>query len=277
MVHTRAKGKSNRVTAGRHGLWTAEDARAEGGTVAELAEEYVNGHVAVHCTPTTARSVRHALDKYLLSEFGKPHLGEITPDRVAALHYRLHERPIMANQTIDLLSRLYDKAAASDHPPAAGNPCRFIKKYLSRSRERFLLEQEFERLGAVLDELPDADRISSSARTALRLLVLTGCRRCEILTLRWEDVDLEHDEFRLRDARIGAREVPLSPAARETLVELPQTPDNPWVTTGSVPGRRLTNLNAAGWSYARRPKFRTCGCMTSDTAPPRGPSPGATA
>ena len=218
MVHTRAKGKSRRVTIGRHGLWSAEDARSEAGrliadikgggapvrpgsdaasasgpTIAELAKDYMTGHVAVHCKPGTARSVGAILDKHVLPEFGRLRLGEITPDRIAALHYRLHETPIMANQAVDLLSRLYNRAAASDDPPATGNPCRFIKKYPARSRERFLTEQEFARLGAVLDQLAAAGRISASAHTAIRLLMLTGCRRSEVLTLKWEDVDLEHD------------------------------------------------------------------------------------
>ena len=275
MVHTRAKGKSRRVTIGRHGLWTAEDARSEAGrlisdikgggapvrpgadaasvngpTIAELAEDYMTGHVAVHCKPGTARGVRNILDKHVLPEFGRLRLGEITPDRVAALHYRLHETPIMANQAVDLLSRLYNRAAASDDPPATGNPCRFIKKYPSRSRERFLTEQEFARLGAVLDEFAAAGRISASARTAIRLLMLTGCRRSEIITLKWEDVDLEHDELRLRDSKTGAREVPLSPAVRKILVGLPRTPGNPWVIPGSAPGRRLGNPNPA-WEIVR--------------------------
>ena len=275
MVHTRAQGKSRRVTIGHHGLWTAERARSEAGrliadikgggapsrpgadapsvngpTLAQLGERYMTEHVAVHCKPTTARSCRHILDKILLPKLGTLRLGEITRDHVTALHYNLRETPIMANQAIDLLSRLYNMAAASDAPPATGNPCRFIKKYPSRSRERFLSEQEFGRLGAVLDELAGAGRISASARTALRLLMLTGCRRNEILTLRWEDVDLEHDELRLRDAKSGARAVPLSPAARQILVELPRTPDNPWVIPGSLPGRHLANLNAA-WQVVR--------------------------
>ena len=109
-----------------------------------------------------------------------------------------------------------------------GNPCRFIKKYPTRGRERFLSEQEFDRLGRVLAELGAAGTVSTSAAGALRLLMLTGCRRNEIVTLKWEHVDLEHDELRLRDAKTGARAVPLSLAAKQVLTALPCRPDNPW-------------------------------------------------
>ena len=276
MVHKRSGGKSRRVTIGRHGVWSLDAARREAGgiiaslkngetparpgaetgpasgpTMAELAEQYMVEHVAVRCKPTTARSCRHIFDKYLLPQFGKLRLGEITPDRVAALHYRLREKPIMANQVIDVLSRLFHKAAKSDYAPDGGNPCRFIKKYPTRSCERFLSEREFVRLGTVLDELQAKGKISTSAAAGLRLLMLTGCRRNEILTLRWEDVDLEHDEIRLRDAKTGARAVPLSPTARQVLAALPRQPDNPWVISGRGPGTRLSNLNAT-WGVVRK-------------------------
>ena len=276
MVHKRSGGKSRRVTIGRHGVWSLDAARREAGgiiaslkngetparpgaetgpasgpTMAELAEQYMVEHVAVRCKPTTARSCRHIFDKYLLPQFGKLRLGEITPDRVAALHYRLREKPIMANQVIDVLSRLFHRAAKSDYAPDGGNPCRFIKKYPTRSCERFLSEREFVRLGTVLDELEAKGKISTSAAAGLRLLMLTGCRRNEILTLRWEDVDLEHDEIRLRDAKTGARAVPLSPTARQVLAALPRQPDNPWVISGRGPGTRLSNLNAT-WGGVRK-------------------------
>ena len=157
----------------------------------------------------------------------------------------------MANQVISLLSRLFHKAAASGEAPPGGNPCRFIKKYPTRSCERFLSEQEFERLGAVLRELETARRISKSAAAALRLLMLTGCRRNEVLTLRWEHVDLEHDELRLRDAKTGARAVPLSPTARQVLTALPRQSDNPWVFPGREAGKRMANLNAS-WQVVRK-------------------------
>ena len=102
----------------------------------------------------------------------------------------------------------------------------------------------------MLDELEAKGKISANAAAGLRLLMLTGCRRNEILTLRWEDVDLEHDEIRLRDAKTGARAVPLSPTARQVLAALPRQPDNPWVISGRGPGTRLANLNAA-WEVVR--------------------------
>ena len=141
MVHKRSGGKSRRVTIGHHGVWSLDAARREAGgiiaslkngetparpgaengsasgpMIAELAEQYMAEHVAVRCKPTTARSCRHILDKYLLPHFGRLRLGEITPDRVAALHYRLREKPIMANQVIGVLSRLFHKAAKSGYP-----------------------------------------------------------------------------------------------------------------------------------------------------------------
>ena len=276
IVHKRSGGKSRRVTIGNHGVWSLDAARREAGGViaslkkgetparpgaengaasgpkiAEVAERYMAEHVALRCKATTARSCRDILDKYLLPKFGRLRLGEITPDQVADLHYGLSEKPIMANQVIDVLSRLFNKARESGYLPEGGNPCRFIKKYPTRSCERFLSEREFMRLGIVLDELQAKGKISTAAAAGLRLLMLTGCRRNEILTLRWEDVDLEHDEIRLRDAKTGARAVPLSPTARQVLAALPRQPDNPWVIFGRGPGTRLSNLNAT-WGVVRK-------------------------
>ena len=70
----------------------------------------------------------------------------------------------------------------------------------------------------------------------------TGCRCSEITTLRWEDVDLEANEIRLRDSKTGPRVVPLSPGAARVLAGLPRDAGNPWVIAGRKPGSRLAHI-----------------------------------
>ena len=80
--------------------------------------------------------------------------------------------------------------------------------------------------------------------------MLNGCRKSEIQTLRWEDVDLEAGELRLPEAKTGARSVAISPSARRVLAGLPRLADNPWVIAGTKPGRHFRNLNSA-WLLIR--------------------------
>ena len=273
LVQTRSGGKSRRITIGRHGVLSAEQARRKaaqliasikageeparpasppeaGPTIAEVAERYMKEHVAVRCKPSTARACRSTLDRYLLPAFGARPLGTIGREEVAALQYRLHKTPTMANRVVDLLSRLFNMAEVWGVAPDGGNPCRFVQKYKERTRERFLSEEEFGRLGFVLDELEAEGKVSANAVAAIRLLMLTGCRRGEIVTLRWEDVDLEAGELRLRDSKTGPRQVALSPAAVRVLSAILRHADNPWVIAGRKPGSRLSNLNAS-WLVVR--------------------------
>ncbi len=74
-------------------------------------------------------------------------------------------------------------------------------KYPERSRERFLTDAEVTRLGQVLDRATADGVASPKAVAAICLLMLTGCRKSEIFTLRWAHVDLDAGEFRLADAK----------------------------------------------------------------------------
>ena len=121
--------------------------------------------------------------------------------------------------------------------PDGSNPCRHVKRYKERKRERFLSPEETERLGEVLR---DAEQEMPSAVAAIRLLLLTGCRLSEIQFLRWEDV--KEDCIELPDAKTGGRVVPLGPEARAVLESLPREDGNPWVIAGKLPGSHLTDL-----------------------------------
>ena len=276
VVQTRSGGRSRRVTVGRHGVLSAAQARRRAAliiarikageeplparaktdrevgpavTVAVLAEQFFERHVAVRCKPSTLRSYRGALTRWILPSLGDVSVRAVEREHVAALHYRLRGTPYRANQVLHILNKMFALAEVWGLREAGTHPVRSIRKYKEHKRERFLSEEEFRRLGRVLDDVEagagerGGTPIQASAVAALRLLMLTGCRRNEILNLKWEDVALPAGELKLRDSKTGARVVPLPPAAGSVLAGLPRVAGNPWVITGARPGGRLSNLN----------------------------------
>ena len=266
LVQSRGPGGSKRIALGRHGVIPAGRARqraalvigrikageepeaaaaaraSAGSTVAELAGRYLSEHVAVRCKPNTVTGYRQLIDRHVVPLLGKQPISALGREHVADLHYRLRRTPMAANQAVNALSRMLNQAEAWGLVPPGGNPCRFVAKYRMRRLERFLTEEEFRRLGRTLDALEAEGRVPVHAAAALRLLMLTGCRRSEIMTLPWEDVHLEANEIRLRDSKTGPRVMPLSPGAARLLANLPRDAGNPWVIAGRKPGTRLTHI-----------------------------------
>jgi len=278
VVQTRAGGKAaQRVTVGRHGVVTAEEARrraalivarikagedpaaeplaarpVEGPTVAELARRWLDEHVAVHCKPKTESTYRLMVDKHILPALGRMPALAVGHAHATELHQRLRATPAMANQVVDALSRIYNAAGDRGQIPENCNPCRLVAKNRERKRERFLTDAELRRLGAVLDEAGWGRGISVHAAAAIRLLLLTGCRRGEILNLRWDEVDLEARELRLPDTKTGPRTIVLSREAAAVLVAVPRVEGNPFVIPGRVRGKAMRNLNDPWDEVCRR-------------------------
>jgi integrase len=80
------------------------------------------------------------------------------------------------------------------------------------------------------------------ALAAIGLLVLTGARLMEILTLRWDHVDFANAVLRLPDSKTGAKPIYLNDAAINLLRKIPRMTGNPFVIVGGKPGSRLVNL-----------------------------------
>ena len=272
VVQTKAGSAATRLTVGRHGILTAEEARrraaliiarikageesvpekpAGGPTVGELAARYLEEHVAVHCKPATAAIYGQAIDRYIVPAFGKVPILALGREQVTGLHYKLRDTPYMANMAIRCLSRMFNKATDWGLvPEGSNNPCRYAVMYKEAPRERFLTGEEFRRLGRVLSEAEAEGVIPAQAAAALRLLMLTGCRRNEILTLRWEEVDLAAGALRLADTKTGARTIALSPEAVKVLAGLPRVVGNPWVVPGTAAGTRLSDISPS-WQIVR--------------------------
>ncbi len=94
--------------------------------------------------------------------------------------------------------------ATGRHEPAEAH-----QEYPEEKRERFLSAAELRRIGEVLREVETEWVELPSAILAVRLLILTGCRLSEIMTLQWAHVDLPENVLRLPDSKSGAKVVHL--------------------------------------------------------------------
>ena len=263
VVQSRGPEGLRRVSLGRHGELAAERARKQALvvldrirngespapaptrpalTVADLAKRYMEAHVAVSCNAHTQGIYRGSLDNHILPALGTMAVDVVGRSEAAALHYALRATPRAANRALMVLSKMFSLAETWGLVPAGGNPCRFVLKYKEGKRERFLGSEEYRRVGRALRRLSAEGPGPARAAAALRLLMLTGCRLREILTLRWDDVDRKAGELRLRDAKTGARMVPLTPDAAAVLAGMARVSGSPWVFAGRTPDRHLSQL-----------------------------------
>ena len=111
--------------------------------------------------------------------------------------------------------------------PDGTNPRKHIRKYPEEKRERFLSAAELRRIGEVLREMQAEGIELPSAILAARLLILTGCRLNEIMTLKWAYVDLAERVLRLPDSKSGAKIVYLGQPAIELPHDAQRTEGNP--------------------------------------------------
>ena len=175
---------------------------------------------------------------------------------------------IVANRVQALLSKMFALAEDWKLRPEGANPCRGVKRYAEHKVERYLSLEEMARLGQALTELEQegaqapprpcnpkrprhANRIKPAPLAALRLLLLTGCRVGEILTLRWKDVDLDRRLLLLPDSKTGAKSVFLPESALALLRARPgEHAAEEFVFPGEKPGKPIISI--------RKPWERLC-------------------
>ena len=217
----------------------------------ELVKRFLEEYVPAHCKPSSAHSYETAIRRHVLPRLGHRRVADVTRGDVATLHQRMHGTPYAANRTLGILSAMFTMAELWGFRPEGSNPCRHVKRFREQPRERFLSDAEYHRLGAALREAECTGTVAVSAIAAIRLLMLTGCRLSEIMTLRWENVALEAAELRLPDSKTGAKVVHLGEPAVVVLRRIERVEGNPWVITGRRPGSRLICLHFP-WRHIRR-------------------------
>jgi integrase len=289
VLKTRVHGQQRWFTIGKQGSpWTPETARkkvlqllgeiAEGNdpaevredlkrrmSVADLCDLYLKegcsekkpstlatdkGRIERHIKPLLGRKDARTLKKREIEQF----MRDVGDGKTAAdVKTGTRGRAIVeggkgtATRTIGLLGGIF--SFAMDRQIVMENPVRGIKRFKDKRVERFLSEDELSSLGAALAALESEGSITPHAAAAIRLLLFTGARRGEILSLRWEWVDFERGFAFLPDSKTGRKPLYLSAPALDVLANLPRLEGNPHVICGETQAKPLADLKRP-WAKA---------------------------
>jgi integrase len=234
-------GRQRRYTIGTFGDWTVADARAEARrlrqaidrgedpmaareaaraapTMAELIERFTAEHL-IKKRHNTARAYRCMLHKHIAPHFGAHmKVADVSFSDVEALHRKLTKQGLayQANRVQAVLHKML--ALAARWGWIANNPARGIERNTELRRKRYLDRDELTRLTGALTAYGD-QRIAD----IFRVLLLTGARRGEVLTMRWADLDLGNGIWSKPAASTKQNEdhvVPLSAPVRQLLLKI---------------------------------------------------------
>ncbi|HEX4615786.1 MAG TPA: integrase arm-type DNA-binding domain-containing protein, partial [Stellaceae bacterium] len=171
----RAGGAQRWLVLGRHGDLTAEEAQKKAirlrGAVAdgkdparlrdehaaepivdELADRYLAEYAEPHKKPRSVEEDRRNLKLHIRPELGALKVSAVARQDILKLHHKMRATPGAANRALALMSKMFGLAEDWGIRPEGSNPCRRIKKFDERARERFLTKDELQRLGRALEE-----------------------------------------------------------------------------------------------------------------------------
>ncbi len=196
--------------------------------------------------PSTRKGVRSLLARQLLPAFGSKPLDRITETQVARWFDAFSgTAPGNANHALDLLRQIMNFAIACRYIDT--NPAHGLKKNRRPPLTRFLSREEIGRLHRVLDK--QTGKSNRQQADIIRLLLLTGCRRSEIVQLRWSEV--QDNQLVLVDSKTGPRTVPLNSQSRSILDGQPRT-GSPFAFPSPYDPGRPRSLDLTLWYRVRR-------------------------
>ena len=223
----------------------AEAKRAHDLNFNNLSDAYLRLYVDMSCKPATRRTYRTLLDRHLRPAFGHRDASTIGTADILEWKASMTAHPSTWNRSLTLFVAILNYAASVNLLPATyKSPVAGMRriKFAETKKQRTLSGPELVRLGDAIrqceegiewaeSEGPNAKhaakrpenritRIDPAAAAAVRLLLFTGARRGEILSLRWSEVDLDRNVLNLADSKTGAKAITINAEAKAILSDL---------------------------------------------------------
>ncbi len=231
-------------------------------TVSELCDWYMK-EATTHKKPRTIIENRSCIERLIKPLIGKVPTESLTKGQIETMKYEIIKGDKVrkdeksdklrgrikvrggnaaAGKAVSLLGTILEFGISKEQLQI--NPARGIKKPPLKPKEEFLTLEEIKKLGNILS-IPKWSVNYKDDVNAIKLLLLTGCRKNEILTLKWQYVDFQNQCFRFPDTKTGKQIRPFGIGALRLLQQIRRENNSEWVIPSRRTGLHLVNLRAS--------------------------------
>jgi integrase len=213
-----AKALKQRIDRGEDPMAEIEAGR-DAKTVADMAKRFIDEHSKVKNRPGTTASYQGQIDNWILPKLKHIKVAEVSFADIDDLHRHVskHGGRYAANRVVALLSKMFS-LSVRPWQWRMDNPAKGLERNQEAKRARYLSGDEMAALLATLNACEDVQ-----AANVIRLLLLTGARRGEVLKATWDQFDLEAGVWIKPGANTKQKlehRVPLSAPARQLLLAI---------------------------------------------------------
>jgi integrase len=236
-----------------------EDPRAERQAKqnAETVEDLAHAFVEKYSKPRKKswKKDRNRLERHIIPVWGNRAPAEIQFNDVDKLHRKIGEKEgkiYEANRTLEVIRKMFNWASKAGYVPQDhNNPAAPVESFKEKGRERRLHRDE---IPALFDAIKEEK--NEYMRSVFWTLLLTGCRRSEVLEMKWENVNFSRREIYIPDTKNDtSHTVPITPHLDEILKDLPRQKNNPYVFCGRKKASHLVNIDKAWGRICERAGF----------------------
>ncbi|MCL2122489.1 MAG: site-specific integrase [Desulfovibrionaceae bacterium] len=190
--------------------------------MADALETFFEQHVKAKLKASTARNYRYLLESYIKPKLGGMKVEAVMHRHIADLHFGMKEAPYAANRAVAALSKFFAWCEANGYRDKGTNPAHGIEQYKEEKRCKFMDSAELEALGTGLLMLEAKNTINPFVAAAIKVMLFTGARCGEVLTLKWTYINTAMGIANLPDSKTGAKALHLPPQALAVLESLPR-------------------------------------------------------
>jgi len=220
-------------------------------TIREFCNQFIEQHSIPHNKPSTVDRNRQNIKNHIIPALGKIKVADLTRPDVSALMLQLAHTPGAANTTLACLKKMFNCAELWGYRSDGTNPCRLIPRYPERKRTRLIKNRELEKLFAYLDRADTEGLEHPSFTFGIRLQFAFAARMSEIITMRWDWIDLDERRVVWPDSKTGGMSKPLTEEALELLARVPRREGSPFVCPAIHRSDRYLS-NHSYWSAWKR-------------------------